>query len=119
MVKVSPPSIVISASSRRSGSTWLQRIIHASTDIFVWGEPFPLVELLSTIFENFQKNIAVQSQELENFLSNRQDPTIWKANINPPSLSLKRTDTTVFQEYDGGRFNPVKKSAYIDLVRTL
>ncbi len=106
MLSYSNPSIVISASSRRSGSTWLQRIVYASTDIFVWGESFPLIELLGTIFANFQYNQSVQAKETENFFSNEQEPTLWTANITPSLSKLKRANNAFFSEYYGGNDRP-------------
>ena len=100
------PSLIISASSRRSGSTWLQRVIHASTDIFVWGESFPLVELLTTTYANFQKNQTVQEEETSQFLSSSQDPTVWVANITPPFSNLKAANRSFFSEFYKGTDRP-------------
>jgi GT2 family glycosyltransferase/glycosyltransferase involved in cell wall biosynthesis len=106
MEQPSFPSIIISASSRRSGSTWLQRIIHASTDVFVWGESFPMVELLSTLYANFQRNQSVQAEETEQFLSTDQDPTSWMANINPPLSNLRTANIAFFSDYYKGSSKP-------------
>lgn len=93
------PSFIISASARRSGSTWLQRIVHASSDAFIWGESFPLVEMLATLHSIFESNTTVQQRETEAFLASEQDPSIWVANINPPLLNLETAYKTFFGEY--------------------
>lgn len=91
-----PPSLVISAATPRSGSTWLQRIVHAATDIFVWGEPFPLVESLTHVYSEFKRHDLVRSQEREDLLSSGEDPTVWAANANPPIDNLKRAMRSLF-----------------------
>jgi len=101
MNKVEAPGLLISATSLRSGSTWVQRIAHAATDIFVWGEPFPLVEWLFYVFRRFQDVEEVRLQETKEFLSRSQDPTVWIANANPPLDSLKRGFVALFSEYYG------------------
>lgn len=99
MIQTPFPSLIISASSRRSGSTWLQRIIHASSDIFIWGESFPTVELLGTLYTNFLRNQSVQAEETGKFFSSSQDPAAWMANINPPLSDLKAAMAAFFSTY--------------------
>lgn len=109
MKEFQPPSLIISAASHRSGSTWVQRIVHAATDIFVWGEPFPLIEVLFYAYSVYKDQQVVRSQEYETFMLNNQDPTIWVANISPPLDHLKRSLSLFLSEYFGGCSN---KSRY-------
>ncbi|MCL4487311.1 MAG: sulfotransferase [Chloroflexi bacterium] len=92
------PSLLISASSLRSGSTWVQRIVHAATDLFVWGESFPLVQFLSYIYLDFQQYAPVRSQETEGFLSREQDPALWVANMNPTLNDLEQGMRALFAQ---------------------
>jgi GT2 family glycosyltransferase/SAM-dependent methyltransferase len=94
-----PPRLLISGSSQRCGSTWVQRIVHAATDIFIWGESSPLVESLYAIFRAFQETNLVRSQETQNLLSSSQDPTVWRANANPSPAELKRGFSALFSEF--------------------
>lgn len=94
-----PPRLLISGSSQRCGSTWVQRIVHAATDIFIWGESSPLVESLHAIFRAFQEMDLVRSQETQNLLSSSQDPTVWRANANPSLAELKRGFGALFSEF--------------------
>lgn len=106
MVEFQPPSLIISASSRRSGSTWVQRIVHNATNIFVWGESFPLVELLTSLYGNFKIDAPVRFQETKSFLASDQDPTAWIANINPPFSNLKNAVSSLFSEYYDASLHP-------------
>lgn len=94
-----PPRLLISGSSQRCGSTWVQRIVHAATNIFIWGESSPLVESLYAIFRAFQETDLVRSQETRDLLSSSQDPTVWRANANPSLAELKRGFLALFSEF--------------------
>jgi len=93
------PSLIISASSHRSGSTWIQRIINAATDILIWGESYPLVELMAYLYNSFVESDLVRSQETHDFFSQNQDPKIWIANMNPPLDNLKKGMLTLLSEF--------------------
>jgi hypothetical protein len=100
------PSLLISGSSPRCGSTWVQRIVHAATDIFIWGESFSLVKFLSYIHAECCDNDRVRSQETEDFYRSGQDPRTWVANINPPIDSLREGMRAFFARYYGTADRP-------------
>jgi glycosyltransferase involved in cell wall biosynthesis len=93
------PSLIISASCHRSGSTWIQRIINAATDILVWGEPYPLIESLAYLYNSFLESDLVRSQEAHNFFSQNQDPKVWIANMNPPLDNIRKGLLALLSEF--------------------
>jgi glycosyltransferase involved in cell wall biosynthesis len=93
------PSLIISASCHRSGSTWIQRIINAATDILVWGEPYPLIESLAYLYNSFIESDLVRSQEAHNFFSQNQDPKVWIANMNPPLDNIRKGLLALLSEF--------------------
>lgn len=50
---VQPPSLLLSASFHRSGSTLLQRYVTAVSDVFVWGENGWLIDSVRTAWEEW------------------------------------------------------------------
>jgi hypothetical protein len=80
----SAPRVVIAAVTQRCGSTWIQRIVHASSDLFMWGESYPLVPLLCDAYEKFAATEPVRSAERAAFFGSGQDPRTWVANLSPP-----------------------------------
>ncbi len=77
----------------------MQRIVHAATGAFIWGESFPLVEALASVYANFKLDETVRAQETDAFFSQAQDATLWVANINPSLSHLQDAFRTLFSEY--------------------
>lgn len=85
---MTPPALVLAASSPRSGSTLLQRYITAATDVFMWGENGRLIPSLRRAFDEWP-------QESHNVREHREamaDPSVverkYVPNLAPPPERL-------------------------------
>jgi hypothetical protein len=83
MTHADDPCVLISASFHRSGSTWLQRVIAAGSDTFVWGETGKLVPSLRTATELWRKRAPIADRERSEFLASGMAPDIEISNMSP------------------------------------
>jgi Sulfotransferase family len=78
------PSLLVAASSHRSGSTLLQRYVTAMSDLFVWGESDPLIESLRRTYEAWPRS---RKNERE-YRASMADPSFmertYTPNLSPP-----------------------------------
>lgn len=82
------PGVVLSASTHRSGSTWVQRVLTASTPYTIWGESFDLIDHLSQVRTQLSEAHMATSKERHEFFGNERDPTVWVGNMNPEPRNL-------------------------------
>jgi Sulfotransferase family len=85
---MSPPAILVAASCHRSGSTWMQRVLHAGSDIFMWGEDQGVVRDLAARATLWRERDGLASQELAELLAHGECGETWAANARPPAKAL-------------------------------
>lgn len=86
--------VFIYAASWRTGSTLLQRIINASKDIFVWGEPAFLPEVRN-LYERAESYLNKVTWSRRTALHSNAGK--WAAVISPPPERLKRATKAFFK----------------------
>jgi sulfotransferase family protein len=73
------PSLLVAASSHRSGSTLLQRYVTAMSDLFVWGESDPLIESLRRTYEAWPGSRKNEGE----YHASMADPSFMERNYTP------------------------------------
>jgi hypothetical protein len=91
------PYVLISASFHRSGSTWLQRVVAAGSDTFVWGETGQLAPGLRKATELWHKRAAIADRELAEFLRTSMAPDVGIANMSPPEKEFLDAQRALFR----------------------
>jgi hypothetical protein len=83
------PSLLVAASSHRSGSTLLQRYVTARTTTFVWGENGPLIESLAAAVDGWPQTERNQ-RDYEGVML---DPSLaerrYMPNLSPPRKAVE------------------------------
>jgi hypothetical protein len=87
--------VFIYAASWRTGSTLLQRIVNASKDIFVWGEPAFLPEVRN-LYERAESYLNKVTWSRKTAF--HSDAGKWAAVISPPPERLKTATRAFFEE---------------------
>src|SRR5271170_8108548 len=98
------PFVLISASFHRSGSTWLQRVIAAGSDTFVWGETGSLVPSLRKATELWRKRAPTADRERSEFLASRMAPDVVVANMSPPEDEFVDAQRVLFRRLYAQRY---------------
>jgi Sulfotransferase family len=98
------PFVLVSASFHRSGSTWLQRVIAAGSNTFVWGETGNLVPDLRRATELWRKRAPIADQERSEFLSSGMAPDICIANMSPSEAEFIDGQRALFRQLYSQRY---------------
>jgi hypothetical protein len=98
------PCVLVSASFHRSGSTWLQRIIAAGSDTFVWGETGKLVPSLRAATELWRKRAPTADRERSEYLGSATPTDIWIANMSPPEDDFIEAQRALFRRLYAERY---------------
>jgi hypothetical protein len=77
------PSVIVSASFQRSGSSWLQRVVATALDGVIWGEfPYPLIESLRDSFDSISAKEHVSRHQRHDYFEQGR-VSGWYANMMP------------------------------------
>ena len=79
-----PPSLLLAASSHRSGSTLLQRYITAMSDIFVWGENGELIPSLRRTWAEWPQTRRNERDYRESMADSSFMQRAYTPNLSPP-----------------------------------
>jgi hypothetical protein len=98
------PSVLVSASFHRSGSTWLQRVIAAGSDTIVWGETGQFVPGLRKATELWRKRAPTADRERSEFLSSGMAPDIGISNMSPSEEEFIDAQRALFRRLYAQRY---------------
>jgi hypothetical protein len=104
MTDADNPCVLVSASFHRSGSTWLQRVIAAGSDTFMWGESGKLVPSLRAAAELWRKRAPVSDRERSDFLASGMASDIGISNMSPPEDEFIDAQRTLFRRLYAERY---------------